>query len=293
MTILVLTDCPPKLRGDVTKWLLEINTGVYVGNISARVREQLWERVCENVKHGRATMVFRAANEQHMDFWNHNAAWQPVDYDGIKLLRRPAPRVLDKAESPPLQTGFSNAAKYQKIRSIERSAAKGKEANLFVIDLETTGLDHRKDQIIELAAVQLQDGKAGREFSVLVQIQGKLPDEITKLTGITQADLQTKGQPLEEAMRKFHEFIGDGTLVCHNAGFEQGFLFMAAKQCGMAPLTNVFYDTLRTAKRKISGVPNYKLETLAKYFGLKVEQTHRALADCHITLGIYQRLNEN
>ena len=72
MTIIVLTDCPPRLRGDLTKWLMEINTGVYVGNLNPRVRDALWERVCDHVKSGRATMVYRANNEQHMQFRVHN-----------------------------------------------------------------------------------------------------------------------------------------------------------------------------------------------------------------------------
>ena len=59
MVVVTLTDCPPKLRGDLTKWLLEINTGVYVGKINARVREELWKRICDNIKSGRATMSFR------------------------------------------------------------------------------------------------------------------------------------------------------------------------------------------------------------------------------------------
>ena len=45
MTVVVVTDCPAKLRGDLTKWMIEINTGVYVGNLSARVREELWIRI--------------------------------------------------------------------------------------------------------------------------------------------------------------------------------------------------------------------------------------------------------
>ena len=60
MIIVVLTDCPPKLRGDLSKWLFEINTGVYVGNVSARVREALWIRICETVQQGQATMVYPA-----------------------------------------------------------------------------------------------------------------------------------------------------------------------------------------------------------------------------------------
>ena len=51
-----MTDCPPGLRGDVSKWLFEINTGVYVGSLSARVRDALWSRICENLSAGRATM---------------------------------------------------------------------------------------------------------------------------------------------------------------------------------------------------------------------------------------------
>ena len=62
MIVLTMTNCPPKLRGDLSKWLLEINTGVYVGNVNARVSELIWKRVCENIKNGQATLVFPANN---------------------------------------------------------------------------------------------------------------------------------------------------------------------------------------------------------------------------------------
>lgn len=91
-----MTDCPPRLRGDLSKWLQEVNTGVYVGNVNARVRDAIWERVCENLKNGRATMVFSANNEQRMDFRVHNTSWKPVDYEGIQLIRRPLPLVWYK-----------------------------------------------------------------------------------------------------------------------------------------------------------------------------------------------------
>lgn len=60
-----MTNCPPKLRGDLSKWLCEINTGVYVGNVSSRVRDALWERVCQNLKNGQATLVFTTAGERN------------------------------------------------------------------------------------------------------------------------------------------------------------------------------------------------------------------------------------
>lgn len=65
--MLTMTNCPPRLRGDLSKWLCEINTGVYVGNVSSRVRDALWDRVCQNLKNGQATLVFTTAGEQRMD----------------------------------------------------------------------------------------------------------------------------------------------------------------------------------------------------------------------------------
>lgn len=89
MIVITLTKCPLKLRGDLSKWLIEINTGVYVGKVSARVRDALWKRICENISDGHAMMVFSAQNEQNMDFRVHNTTWMPVDFDGIKLMKHP------------------------------------------------------------------------------------------------------------------------------------------------------------------------------------------------------------
>lgn len=99
MIVITLTDCPPKVRGDLSKWLLEISTGVYVGNLSARVRDELWERVCEHVKEGRTTMVYSSNGEQKLDFAIHNTSWLPVDYDGIKLVRKPSSKEREQSES--------------------------------------------------------------------------------------------------------------------------------------------------------------------------------------------------
>lgn len=58
MVVLSVTNCPQQLRGDLTKWFIEIDVGVYVGKISARVREKIWLRVCDNIKTGKAIMVY-------------------------------------------------------------------------------------------------------------------------------------------------------------------------------------------------------------------------------------------
>lgn len=97
MTVFTLSACPPGLRGDVTRWLVEISTGVYVGNLSARVRENLWKRVCEHLKTGKATMIYSAHNEQGFAIRVHNTEWTPVDFDGVHLMRKPLPKASESA----------------------------------------------------------------------------------------------------------------------------------------------------------------------------------------------------
>lgn len=88
MIVLVVTACPSGLRGDLTKWLMEISSGVFVGRPSARVRDLLWERTVDLIKDGRALLVYSADNEQGLEFRTHRSNWTPVDFDGAWLIMR-------------------------------------------------------------------------------------------------------------------------------------------------------------------------------------------------------------
>lgn len=116
MVVLVLTACPPGLRGYLTRWMLEISAGVFVGTVSKRVRELMWTRTVEMVRTGRAIMVFSARNEQGLGFLVHGHHWEPVDVDGIMLMLRPdreARATADAAapSSSAPRTGWSKAAR--------------------------------------------------------------------------------------------------------------------------------------------------------------------------------------
>jgi CRISPR-associated protein Cas2 len=89
VTVVVLTACPPGLRGQITRWLMEIAPGVFVGYISTRVRELLWLRIVEHIGRGRALMVHATKGEQRLAFRVHGHDWTPVDHDGVQLMRRP------------------------------------------------------------------------------------------------------------------------------------------------------------------------------------------------------------
>lgn len=89
MNVLVLSAVPEGLRGHVTRWLLEISPGVFVGRLSKRVRERLWDSVTANLKSGRAILVSSAQNEQGMQFLTHGDPWRPTDFEGLTLMVRP------------------------------------------------------------------------------------------------------------------------------------------------------------------------------------------------------------
>lgn len=104
MMVLIVTACPAGLRGDLTKWLMELAPGTFVGDPSARIREILWDRTVELCKDGRALLVFSANNEQGMEFRTHRHDWEPTDFDGLTLMVRRDPK--NKAKR---RTGWSNA----------------------------------------------------------------------------------------------------------------------------------------------------------------------------------------
>ena len=291
-TVIVLGNCPPKLRGDMTKWMMEINTGVYVGNLNARVREELWQRICDHIKHGQATMVFRAAGEQHMDFRVHNTTWEPIDYDGIKLMRRPSAQTIREKAEPVLPDGFSKAAQYRKARAAQRKRREQPWREYVALDVETTGLNPEQGRIIEIGAVRVEDGKFQEEWSVFVSSEASIPSEIVKLTGITDQMLRERGISLKEALEGLIAFVGERPVICHNLPFDMAFLNTALEECGLDCIRNSCRDTLVISRKQIKGVPDYKLGTLVKHFGLEVGEQHRALADCCLAALLYEKLNE-
>lgn len=88
MTIFVMECVPSGLRGELTRWMLELRTGVFVGMITPMVRDRLWDRIIKKLGIGGCVMVFRADTEQGFAF---EVAGEPsreiVDFDGLQLVR--------------------------------------------------------------------------------------------------------------------------------------------------------------------------------------------------------------
>ena len=87
MMVVVVSNAPPRLRGRLAAWLVEIRAGVYVGDYSRRTREMIWDQVLGGLGDGDAVLVWKAPTDQGYDFLTAGKSRRmPVDFDGLKLV---------------------------------------------------------------------------------------------------------------------------------------------------------------------------------------------------------------
>ena len=289
MTVRSLTNCPPKLRGALTKWLFEISAGVYVGNVSARVRELLWLRVRENCGSGRAVMVFSTDNEQGFDFLVYGTVWFPADFDGIRIMKIPSAKYLEKNNSA---LGRKTPFEKQKIASSVRRK-NGLGSGFVVLDVETTGLDIRNDVLTEIGAILVEDGEIRKEYQVLVNIgEHPLPDEVIQLNGLTRELLAEKGVDPKEAIEGLRDFIGTSTVVGYNIlAFDSRVLSMACRRAGIPKFVEETRDVLLAARQRLRSLESYSLYDVARFLQIELPvRQHRALDDCTLIWKVMEAL---
>nr|WP_281721746.1 type I-E CRISPR-associated endoribonuclease Cas2e [Nitrosomonas nitrosa] len=91
MVVMILERAPAGLKGEITRWLLEPQSGVYVGNVSGTVRDWLWNEVCRKLRGGAALMIHNAANEQGFTMrFTGDTSRTVEDFDGLFLIRKPS-----------------------------------------------------------------------------------------------------------------------------------------------------------------------------------------------------------
>ncbi|HLR21410.1 MAG TPA: PolC-type DNA polymerase III [Tissierellaceae bacterium] len=166
-----------------------------------------------------------------------------------------------------------------------------KEYDEFTIfDIETTGLSAINDGITEIGAIKVKDGNVIDTFSQLINPEKHIPEFITNLTGITNEMVSDKPK-IQEVIKSFDKFIGNSVLVAHNASFDIGFIREKMKKVNMN-LTNPVLDTLGLARAVFPNLKNHKLDNLAKYLGISLENHHRAVDDATATKDILLKILE-
>jgi DNA polymerase III epsilon subunit family exonuclease len=160
-------------------------------------------------------------------------------------------------------------------------------ADLVVVDVETTGWLADSASITEIGAVRLARDQPAREFSALVNPGTPIPPDITALTGITD-DMVAAAPPIGQVLPRFIDFARGSVIVAHNAPFDLGFLTAACADAGLDWPPCAVVDTAVLARLLLTpgAVPDHRLTTLAGYFGTGTDPCHRALADAKATAGV-------
>ncbi|MCC8191972.1 MAG: type I-E CRISPR-associated endoribonuclease Cas2e [Ruminococcus sp.] len=293
-TVITLTNVPKSLRGELTKWMQEIAVGVYVGNFNSRIREQLWQLVCDNVRMGEATISYATRNEIGYTFEGCHTKQEMFDLDGLPLVRYPAHKRNTDAEE---KQGFSNAAhshmryKYENKVNKMKSDQNDNIPAFILIDLETTGLDEEKNQIIEIGALKVA-GDTREKFHRLLYADETVPDSITELTGITMQMLADDGCDRKQSLVDLDRFIGDMPLVGYNIRFDIKFLEKEFDRLGLVWKNRKCIDVLSLVKREKLFLGNYKFPNVLASYGIDVVVQHRALEDVMLLEQLLPKLNE-
>lgn len=171
---------------------------------------------------------------------------------------------------------------------------------LVILDTETTGIDHKNDEIIELAALKLE--KRGGEIVTMADMDvfirlspgRSLPPEITRLTGITPEMLETEGLSKDEAARRFVSMLSGGKtlVVAYNAQFDLCFLFYFLQRLGLAEkLRGIEMLDALTVYKDRRDYP-HKLANAIEAYALQGQNSHRAIDDTAATAELLVALEQ-
>ena len=167
--------------------------------------------------------------------------------------------------------------------------------NYTLIDVETTGLSPYRNRITEMGALKVRHGEVIATFSELVKFpdSNKVPAFLTKLNGIDEEAIETKGIPVDQAIKEYRQFIGSDMIVGYNVNFDLDFVYDLTEKYHLPVLSNDYVDVLRLARSFYNQETHNRLIDCMQRMGIAESQEHRGLDDCLDTKKVYDNLREN
>jgi DNA polymerase-3 subunit epsilon len=178
---------------------------------------------------------------------------------------------------------------------------KAKEMRYVILDLETTGLDLSRDEVVSLSAVSLVDGRIllGDVFNSLVNPGREIPSATIKIHGIVPS-MVDQAPTFDEVFDQFLRYLGTGILVGYHVGFDLNFLNNSMKRKYGIHLQNMVLDVMYMCNKVIfpAHIRNYALrlkrnqglDAMAEYFGIQIPERHTSFGDALATAMIFQRI---
>ncbi|MGL4736484.1 MAG: exonuclease domain-containing protein [Cellulosilyticaceae bacterium] len=161
-----------------------------------------------------------------------------------------------------------------------------------VVDIETTGTQPLKSDIIEIGAVYIENHQVVKKYSSLVKPTQEISEYIESITGINN-EMVANERPIGEVLPEFLAFCGDVPLVGHNLiVFDYRMLKVKATRLGL-PFSKEAVDTLIVSRKLLADLPSRKLGDLCGYYGIDLVNAHRAYDDAYATYLLYEKLYED
>ncbi len=157
-----------------------------------------------------------------------------------------------------------------------------------VFDVETTGLNYETDELLEIGAVKIENGRIVSKFQSLIKPINPIPLTATEINNITDS-MVANSPSLDVVIRDFYRYTRGCEMVGYNVSFDQKFILEAAKKQSII-FDNNFIDALPLARDKLR-LTRYKLTDVVKRLEITLDGAHRALADALATAEVFLKLN--
>lgn len=282
MTVITMQSSVLSLRGDLTKWMQEIATGVFIGNFNSKIREQLWERVKQNIGRGQATLSYYSRDELGYTFKTYQTERSVVDYDGIQLVKFPSSSV----EKGNLLQGFSNASKFQKIKKFSGTATKKDtlSVNYVILYIDSEKLNDTESNSIEIACIKVCKNKITK-CCYSVQKTNIILERISEDLGPVEIISKNDDILISDSLENLLSFIENFPIIGYFIDRDITFLNNVLQKEGKAPLINKRYDLLKFVKKQNMFLDNYQLETVLATYGVGEKLSNTTLDNVEL---IYQ-----
>jgi DNA polymerase III epsilon subunit family exonuclease len=163
--------------------------------------------------------------------------------------------------------------------------------DVVVFDLETTGLEATKCEIIEIGAVKISKGKIVETFETLIKPSCHIPEDSTEIHGITD-EMVANCPSVKQVLPDFYKFCYGSTIMAYNIDFDYKFISIWGKKQGLI-FDNKQMDVLLLARLYVPGLKNFKLSTVCKKLDVSLENAHRAVHDAMATAEVVVKLGPN
>jgi DNA polymerase-3 subunit alpha (Gram-positive type) len=221
--------------------------------------------------------------------WGHSAV-AITDHGVVQAF----PEAYEEAEKTGIKLIYGLEGYFvddgQKIIATNPGEKQIRNADYVVFDVETTGLDAANDKIIEIGAVKIVKGEIIDTFAAFINPQRPLPENIKRLTGITD-EMLVDAPLITEVLPKFFDFVGqESVLVAHNASFDLAFLNENAEYIGMAKWGGSVIDTLALSRAILTNIRSHKLNKICEALDIPLKNHHRAIDDARATAQVLLKL---